>query len=99
MRIQRAITILLPHDADLRATLSTFCTVQNAVSEIAFTAGKPLRAVELQRVIYEQVKGTLSSQMTITALRLVVGAYERKSSARRAAKPTAGRTSRARSSQ
>jgi hypothetical protein len=75
MRIQRTITILLPHDADLRATLSTFCTVQNAVSEIAFNGGKPLRAVELQRAVYDQVKGTLSSQMTITALRLVAGAY------------------------
>ena len=52
-----------------------FRTVQNAVSEVAFNGGKPLRAVELQRVVYEQVKGTLSSQMTITALRLVAGAY------------------------
>ena len=34
-----------------------------------------LARVELQRVVYEQVKGTLSSQMTITALRLVAGAY------------------------
>src|SRR5262249_17304585 len=31
--------------------------------------------VELQRVVYERVKGQLSSQMTITALRLVAGAY------------------------
>jgi IS605 OrfB family transposase len=75
MDTQRAITILLPDDADLRATLAVFRAVQNAVSETAFNGGKPLRAVELQRVVYEQVKGTLSSQMTITALRLVAGAY------------------------
>src|SRR5215470_2726697 len=75
MEIQRTLTILLPDDADLRATLTAFCSVQNAVSEAAFNGGKPLRAVELQRVVYEQVKGTLSSQMTITALRLVAGAY------------------------
>jgi IS605 OrfB family transposase len=75
MEMQRTITILLPNDADLHATLAAFCMVQNAVSEVAFNDGKPLRAVELQRVVYEQVKGTLSSQMTITALRLVAGAY------------------------
>jgi IS605 OrfB family transposase len=71
----RTITILLPDDADLRATLTAFCGVQNAVSKTAFNGGGPLRAVELQRVVYEQVKGELSSQMTITALRLVAGAY------------------------
>jgi IS605 OrfB family transposase len=75
METQRTITILLPADADLRATLTAFCEVQNAVSVAAFNGGKPLRAVELQRVVYERVKGTLSSQMTITALRLVAGAY------------------------
>jgi IS605 OrfB family transposase len=75
MEIRRTVTILLSDDADLRATLAAFCSVQNAVSEVAFNGGKPLRAVELQRVVYEQVKGTLSSQMTITALRIVAGAY------------------------
>jgi putative transposase len=75
MEIQRTITILLPDDSDLRATLVEFCSVQNAVSEVTFNGGKPLRAVELQRAVYAQVKGTLSSQMTITALRLVAGAY------------------------
>jgi putative transposase len=75
MEIQRTITILLPNDTDLRTTLLAFCSVQNRVSETAVNGGKPLRAVELQRVVYEQAKGTLSSQMTITALRLVAGAY------------------------
>jgi IS605 OrfB family transposase len=75
MEIQRTITMFLPDDADVRTTLAAFCSVQNAVSEVAFNGGKPLRAVELQRAVYDQVKGTLSSQMTITALRLVAGAY------------------------
>ncbi len=75
MQTQRTITMLLPDDADLCATLAVFRSVQNAVSEGAFNGGKPLRAVELQRMVYEQVKGRLSSQMTITALRLVAGAY------------------------
>jgi IS605 OrfB family transposase len=75
MEIRRTITILLPDDADVRATLTVFRSMQNAVSEVAFNGGKPLRAVELQRVVYDGVKGTLSSQMTITALRLVAGAY------------------------
>ena len=69
------MTILLPDDdADLRATLSAFCAVQNAVSATAFNGGKPLRAVALQRAVYQDVKGTLGSQMTITALRRVAGA-------------------------
>jgi len=75
MDIQRTITIKLPDDADLRATLATFRDVQNAVSEDAFNGGAPLAAVPLQRIVYGRVKGTLNSQMTITALRLVVGAY------------------------
>jgi len=75
MEIQRTVTITLPADADLRATLTAFRAVQNAVSADAFNDGKPLAAVPLQRVVYGRVKGTLNSQMTITALRLVVGAY------------------------
>jgi putative transposase len=75
MQTQRTVTILLPDDADLRATLDVCRSVQNAVSEAAFNNGTPLRAVELQRAVYEQVKGQLSSQMTITALRVVAGAY------------------------
>ncbi len=65
----------MPDDADLRATLAAFRDVQNAVTDNAFNGGKPLAAVPLQRVVYGRVKGTLNSQMTITALRLVVGAY------------------------
>jgi IS605 OrfB family transposase len=73
--VQRTVTILLPDDAYLRSTLDAFRNVQNSVSAAAFNGGKPLGAVELQRAVYQDVKGTLSSQMTITALRVVAGAY------------------------
>jgi hypothetical protein len=63
METQRTITMLLPNDDDLRATLAAFRKVQNAVTATAFHDGKPLRAVALQRAVYEQVKGHLSSQV------------------------------------
>jgi len=75
MDIQRTVTIHLPDDADVRATLTAFRGVQNAVSEDAFGGGQPVNAIRLQRAVYGNVKGVLNSQMTITALRLVVGAY------------------------
>jgi len=75
MQTQRTITILLPDDADLHATLDAFQQVQSQVSPIAFNNGNPLKAVPLQRACYHEVKGRLNSQMTITALRLVAGAY------------------------
>lgn len=84
MEIRRTVTILLPDDDDLRQTLSAFRGVQQAVSEAGFNDGSPLTAVQLQRVVYHTAKGTLNSQMTITALRLVAGAY---ASARRNKRP------------
>ena len=75
MQTQRTITIVLPDDPDLRATLDAFQQVQQRVSPVAFNGGQPLKAVPLQRACYHQVKGVLNSQMTITALRLVAGAY------------------------
>lgn len=75
MQIQRTVTILLPDDADLKATIAAFRGVQQVVSPIAFCNGKPMSAMKLHRACYQDVKGTLNSQMTITALRLVVGAY------------------------
>src|SRR5258708_37146688 len=75
METQRTITMLLPNDDDLRATLAAFRKGQNTVTATAFHDGKPLRAIALQRVVYAEMKGHLSSQMTITALRLVAGAY------------------------
>jgi len=75
MDIQRTVTVKLPDDADLHATLEAFRAVQQDVSATAFNHGAPLRAVELHRADYERVKGRVNSQMTITALRLVAGAY------------------------
>lgn len=75
MQVQRTITILLPEDADVRATLAAFVHVQSGISELAFNNGKPLSAMELHRACYHDIKGTLNSQMTCTALRIVVGAY------------------------
>src|SRR5437870_4401329 len=73
--IQRTVTIILADDTDLRATLVAFHAVQQQVSPVCFNGGDLLRAVPLQRACYETAKGTLNSQMTITALRLVAGAY------------------------
>jgi putative transposase len=75
MDIQRTITILLPNDDDLRATLRAFQSVQNLLSPLCFNEGNLLRAQQLQRAHYLDVKGSVSSQMTITAMRLVSGAY------------------------
>jgi putative transposase len=87
VELQRTVTILLADDPDLRATLAAFRSVQQQVSPLAFNDGKPLRAIPLQRACYHSVKGALNSQMTITALRLVAGAYAsaQKNRARRAA--------------
>jgi IS605 OrfB family transposase len=75
MEIQRTITILLPNDDDLRATVRAFQSVQNLLSPLCFNEGNLLRAQALQRAHYLAVKGAVSSQMTITAMRLVSGAY------------------------
>ena len=85
MELQRTVTILLPDDSDLRRTLAAFTEVQQAVSAACFAGGEPLGAIGLQRLVYHQVKGRLNSQMTISALRLVAGAYAsaRKGRARR----------------
>lgn len=75
MFIQRTITITLADDPDLRATLAAFQGVQQRISVACYNSGVPLSALELQRRVYQEVKGTVSSQMTITAIRLVAGAY------------------------
>lgn len=96
MNVQRTVTILLPDDPDVRATLDAFQRVQQALSAPAFNGGMPLRAFDLQRASYQQVKGTLNSQMTISAIRLVAGAYaSAKSNKRPAFRPFAFRNKRA----
>src|SRR5260370_12748320 len=75
MYIQRTLSIIIEPDNDLRHTLAAFREVQQALSESCYHSGKPLGALALQRAMYHQVKGTLNAQMTISAIRLVAGAY------------------------
>jgi IS605 OrfB family transposase len=75
MEIQRAVTIILPDDPDLRATVHAFQSIEQEASPICFNGGKPLRAVPLQQECYHALKGRVLAQMTITALRLVAAAY------------------------
>jgi hypothetical protein len=75
MDIQRTVTVVLPDVPELRATLEAFREVQQRLSPICFNDGKPLGAFALQRAAYHAVKGALSAQMTISAMRHVSGAY------------------------
>lgn len=88
MEIQRTITILFEDDPDLRETLYRSRELKQAISPIAFNDGKPLGAIALQRKCYHNVKGKLNSQMTISAIRQVSGAYaSAKRRKRRISKP------------
>jgi hypothetical protein len=71
--VQRTITIRIQDDPDLRDTLKAFMDVQNKVAPEAYNGGDLISAVELHRRSYQNAKGVLSSQMTQTAMRLVVG--------------------------
>lgn len=75
MDVQRTITIRIADDPDLRSTLAGFQGIQQRISPACYNDGTPLSALALHRAVYEQVKGTISSQMTCTAIRLVAGAY------------------------
>jgi len=88
MEMQRTVTILLPNDPDLLATVKTFQQVQQVLSEPCYNDGKPLGAIDLQKQYYYSVKGKLNSQMTISAMRIVAGCYRSaKSNKRPATKP------------
>jgi len=96
MDIKRSVTILLPDDGDLRATMAAFHRVQQDLSEACYNDGKPLSAIALHRAMYAQVAGTLNSQMTCSAMRLTAGAYgSAKSNGRPAQRPFAFRHARA----
>jgi len=75
MDITRTITILLPDDADLRATLLAFQMVQQHLSPVCYNGGSPLGALALHRACYRDAVGVLNSQMTCSAIRLTAGAY------------------------
>ncbi len=76
MEIKRTVTILLPKDPDLLATVKAFQQVQQELSQPCYNQGKPLGAIALQRECYHSLKGKLSAQMTISAIRMVAGAYK-----------------------
>src|SRR5579859_8179137 len=75
MQIQRTITIAIEYDEDLKCTLDVFREVQQKLSGPCYNNGKPLPALALQRECYHDIKGSLNSQMTISAIRQVAGAY------------------------
>jgi IS605 OrfB family transposase len=75
MDVQRTLTICIADDPDLRATLALFQGIQQRISAACYNDGKPLSALALHRAVYADVKGTISSQMTCTAIRRVAGAY------------------------
>jgi hypothetical protein len=75
METKRSVTILLPTDSDLHATVAAFQRVQQDLSEPCYHDGTPLSALDLHRAMYAQVSGRLNSQMTCSAIRLTAGAY------------------------
>src|SRR5260221_1355930 len=75
MDIKRSVTILLPDDSDLRATVAAFQGVQHSLVEAAYNGGKPLSAISLHHVRDSQVAVTLSSQITRSAICLTAAAY------------------------
>src|SRR5689334_24774275 len=86
MDVKRTVTILLPDDHDLRATVAAFQRVQRELSEPCYHDGQPLSAIALHHALYARVIGTLNSQMTCSAIRLTAGAY---ASAKSSGKPAA----------
>jgi putative transposase len=88
MEVQRNVTIIIDPDLDLERTLLAFRSVQQALSEPCYNEGQPLKALALQRLLYHRVKGSLSAQMTISAIRTVCGAYQSaKSNGKTATRP------------
>src|SRR5690242_2615981 len=75
MDIKRSVTILLPDDSDLRATVAAFQRVQQELAEPCYNNGQSLSAIALHHAMYARVVGTLNSQMTCSAIRLTAGAY------------------------
>lgn len=80
MQIQRTVTIIIEPDEDLQRTVEAFREVKQTLSQPCYNRGKPMNALALQRRYYHQVKGVLNAQMTISAIRLVAGAYHAASS-------------------
>lgn len=74
--MQKIVPIRLHDDASLRETVESFRLVQQGVSDLAFAAGRPLKAVELHKLAYSTVEHRgLKSQLVCTAIREVAAAY------------------------
>lgn len=70
------IPVIIDNDEDISKTVALFKSIEQSVSGVCYNGGdKPLNAVQLQRKTYQIIKGQISSQMTLTALRCVAGAY------------------------
>ena len=75
MFAQRTLQIVIESDESLTKTLGSFTQVCNSISKTAWNFGKPLKALDLHRRVYDNVKGKVSSQLTCTSIRLTAGAY------------------------
>lgn len=75
MFAQRTLQIVIESDDSLIKTLDSFIKICNSISDIAWNFGKPLKALDLHRRVYDNIKGTVSSQLTCTSIRLTSGAY------------------------
>ena len=75
MLTQRTLQIVIERDESLINTLDSFIKICNSISKTAWNFGKPLKALDLHRRVYDNVKGTMSSQLTCTCIRLTAGAY------------------------
>ncbi|HSD58264.1 MAG TPA: transposase, partial [Methanotrichaceae archaeon] len=67
--------IVIESNESLIKTLDSFTQICNSISKTAWNFGKPLKALDLHRRVYGDVKGTVSSQLTCTSIRLTAGAY------------------------
>jgi putative transposase len=72
---QRTLQIVIERDESLIKTLDSFTQVCNSISETAWNFGKPLKALDLHHRVYDDVKGSVSSQLTCTSIRLTAGVY------------------------
>jgi hypothetical protein len=85
---KRSVTMSLPDDSALRATVAAFQRVHRDLSEPCYNDGKPLSALALHYLMYRPVLRPLNSQMTCSAIRLTAGAYaSAKSNGRSASRP------------
>ena len=75
MFAQRTLQIVIEKDESLINTIDSFTQVCNSISKTAWNFGKPLKALDLHRRVYDNVKGNVSSQLTCTSIRLTAGAY------------------------